>query len=255
MGVAERYLYVALSRHFRSVGDAGADVGLFDARVVVQDFLAAHSAREQVENQRHPDPVPPNAGLSEAHLRVDRDAGKQLFSGHDDTVTVSLDPAWLRAHSRADSSCKRLEVRTHHFPNPADSGEGVDLTGLDPLRSVARGRAGPRGSVPGDAAARFEVRAAVRVGSNADRAAWSRAGGEEAPDPQRPRSACVRDPPGGFDVAPPDRGRVPAGRPEAGDRDGGGRLDVHGLVTREGTGASSATAAVTRLLEEAGRRV
>ena len=32
-------------------------------------------------------------------------------------------------------------------------------------------------------------------------------------------------------------------------------LDVHGLVTREGTGASSATAAVTRLLEEAGRRV
>jgi DNA-binding transcriptional LysR family regulator len=32
-------------------------------------------------------------------------------------------------------------------------------------------------------------------------------------------------------------------------------LDVHGLVTREGTGASSATAAVTRLLEEAGRGV
>ena len=30
--------------------------------------------------------------LSEAHLRVDRDAGKQLFSGHGDTVTVSLDP-------------------------------------------------------------------------------------------------------------------------------------------------------------------
>jgi LysR substrate binding domain len=39
------------------------------------------------------------------------------------------------------------------------------------------------------------------------------------------------------------------------DRDGGGRLDVQGLVTREGTGASSATAAVTRLLEEAGRKV
>ena len=32
-------------------------------------------------------------------------------------------------------------------------------------------------------------------------------------------------------------------------------MDVHGLVTREGTGASSATAAVTRLLEEAGREV
>ncbi|GEM_PF-2389923 len=31
--------------------------------------------------------------------------------------------------------------------------------------------------------------------------------------------------------------------------------DVHGLVTREGTGASSATAAVTRLLAEAGRKV
>src|SRR5450756_141311 len=92
MGVAERYLYVALARHFRSVGDAGADVGLFDSRVFVHDFLAAHSAREQVENQRHPDPVPPNAGLSEAHLRVHRDAGKQLFSGHGDTVTVSLDP-------------------------------------------------------------------------------------------------------------------------------------------------------------------
>ena len=51
MGVAERYLYVALARHFRSVGDAGADVGLFDSRVFVQDFLTAHSAREQVENQ------------------------------------------------------------------------------------------------------------------------------------------------------------------------------------------------------------
>src|SRR5664280_1561733 len=93
MGVAERYLYVALARHFRSVGNAGADVGLFDSRVFVQDFLAAHSAREQVENQRHPDPMPPNAGLSEAHLRVHRDAGKQLFSGHGDTVTVSLDPS------------------------------------------------------------------------------------------------------------------------------------------------------------------
>ena len=34
-----------------------------------------------------------------------------------------------------------------------------------------------------------------------------------------------------------------------------GGWDVHGLVTREATGASSATAAVTRLLEEAGRGV
>jgi hypothetical protein len=32
-------------------------------------------------------------------------------------------------------------------------------------------------------------------------------------------------------------------------------MDVHGLVTREGTGASSATVAVTRLLVEAGRGV
>src|ERR1017187_1230830 len=92
MGVAERYLYVALARHFRSVGDAGADVGLVEARVVAQDFFAARPAREQVENQRHPDPVPPDARLSEAHLGVDRYAGKQLFSSHDDTITVSLDP-------------------------------------------------------------------------------------------------------------------------------------------------------------------
>jgi DNA-binding transcriptional LysR family regulator len=34
-----------------------------------------------------------------------------------------------------------------------------------------------------------------------------------------------------------------------------GGWDVHGLVTREGTGASSGTAAVMRLLEEAGRGV
>src|ERR1700690_2513732 len=92
MGVAERYLYVALSRHFRPVGDAGADVGLVEARVVAQDFFAAHPTREQIENQRHPDPGPPNAGLPEAHLRGDRDAGKQLLSGHDGTITVSLDP-------------------------------------------------------------------------------------------------------------------------------------------------------------------
>src|ERR1035437_3551136 len=135
MGVAERYLYVALARHFRSVGDAGADVGLFDSRVFVQDFLAAHSAREQVENQRHPDPVPPNAGLSEAHLRVHRDAGKQLFSGHGDTVTVSLDPSLDSVlipatgvfHSIAigpcwaDSSHERLEVRTQRGTGPAQA--------------------------------------------------------------------------------------------------------------------------------------
>jgi hypothetical protein len=49
------------------------------------------------------------------------------------------------------------------------------------------------------------------------------------------------------------RGHELAGK--TGDRDGSGRLDVHGLVTREGTGASSATTAVARLREEAGRRV
>jgi hypothetical protein len=81
--------------------------------------------------------VPPNARLSEAHLRVDRDAGKQLLSGHDGTITVSLDSAWLGAHfrdrgvpldhhrpCRADSSYERLEVRTHHLSNPADPGQG-----------------------------------------------------------------------------------------------------------------------------------
>jgi hypothetical protein len=68
----------------------------------------------------------------------------------------------------------------------------------------------------------FEVRAAVRVGSNADRASWSRAGGEEAPDPQRPRSPCVRDPPGGS------RWRREAGCPWAGDAGGYRRLIRNG---------------------------
>src|SRR5258708_1016767 len=92
MSVAERYLDVALARHFRPVGDAGADVGLVDTWIAAQDFLGAHSVRKQVENQGYPDSVPADARLSEAHVRVDRYAGKQLSSRHDGTVILSLDP-------------------------------------------------------------------------------------------------------------------------------------------------------------------
>src|ERR1035438_9304099 len=70
-------------------------------------------------------------------------------------------------------------------------------------------RVGPRGSVPGGAVARFEVR-------------------ELAEKKRRPSETSLL----AGHLFPPD---------------------VHGLVTREGTGASSATAAVTRLLEEIGR--
>jgi hypothetical protein len=36
--------------------------------------------------------VPPDAGLPETNLRVDRYSGKKLFSGHGGTVTLSLGP-------------------------------------------------------------------------------------------------------------------------------------------------------------------
>ena len=78
----ERNLYVSLTCHLRPVSDAGQDIGLVEARVLVQDLWNRPPGGEKIQNQGHPDPVSANARLPEAHLRVDGDPRQQLLFGH-----------------------------------------------------------------------------------------------------------------------------------------------------------------------------
>ena len=68
--------------HFRGISDAGADVVFFDARVVFQDLGIRPAARQKVEDQGYPNPMPLDAWQPEANIRVYRDAGENLITCH-----------------------------------------------------------------------------------------------------------------------------------------------------------------------------
>lgn len=73
---------VAFPRHFGAVGDAGENVCFLQSRILQENFGGRHAAGEQVKHQRHPEAMSPNARLSKADARIDRDSRKQFFTRH-----------------------------------------------------------------------------------------------------------------------------------------------------------------------------
>src|SRR5947208_15912412 len=75
-------LDVSLPRHLRAIRDAGPDVLLFEPRIVRQDLGDGPAAGQEVEDQRDPDAMPPEARLAEADVGIDRDPGEYLIACH-----------------------------------------------------------------------------------------------------------------------------------------------------------------------------
>jgi hypothetical protein len=65
-----------------AIGDAGADVGFLDARIVVEDLGDRRTLGQQAEDQGDPDAVTAHAGLASADLGVDRDAVEEVGVRH-----------------------------------------------------------------------------------------------------------------------------------------------------------------------------
>jgi len=62
------------------VVEAGIDVGFFQIREVLEDFLRGHSARKQLEDLAHCDSHPADRGLPAADIGTDRDSLDQHAS-------------------------------------------------------------------------------------------------------------------------------------------------------------------------------
>jgi len=70
---------MAFAAHLRAIGDAGLDIQRRQAGVLFEQFLWGRPRGKKVEDKRHPDARPFDAGLAEANPRVDRDAVQQFF--------------------------------------------------------------------------------------------------------------------------------------------------------------------------------
>ena len=58
----------------RGISEAGGNIFGFEVRVVFQDFLGAHSGRQQVEHVLYANAHPPNAGAAAALVEAKSDA-------------------------------------------------------------------------------------------------------------------------------------------------------------------------------------
>src|SRR6516164_6836878 len=74
-----RKLHEMFARHLGSVGDAGADVILFQPGILAENLVGRHSAGEQIQNQRHPNSMTADARLAKTNLRADPDSGEQCL--------------------------------------------------------------------------------------------------------------------------------------------------------------------------------
>src|ERR1035437_5732153 len=67
----------AFARRFRPVRNGRQDILVREVRVRREEILLALTIRQDVENQRDPDPRALDAGLAEADAGIDADALKQ----------------------------------------------------------------------------------------------------------------------------------------------------------------------------------
>jgi hypothetical protein len=110
-------LDVSLPRHLRPVGDASPHVCLFDSRVVFEDLRDRPSGRQEIENQRDPDPVSLDTWLAEADVRVNTDVFQNVVAAHcclsdgrrdslSMTVSSILSPTWLQDNCERNGLCR-----------------------------------------------------------------------------------------------------------------------------------------------------
>lgn len=66
------------------------DIRFFQTGVISQDFLDGAASGEQIQDERYPDPVPPDTRFPKAPLRVDPDARQQLLSSQGFFHSVNL---------------------------------------------------------------------------------------------------------------------------------------------------------------------
>jgi hypothetical protein len=71
MGFAEGDLDVTLARHLGAVGDAGADVGVLDPGIILQQLFDRGARSEEVEDEGHPESV--SLGLAKTNRRINGD--------------------------------------------------------------------------------------------------------------------------------------------------------------------------------------
>ena len=71
-----RYVHVTFAGHLGAIRDTGQNVRFFDARILFEKLLDRPPAGQEVEHQGDPDTVSADAGLAEADVGSDRDAGE-----------------------------------------------------------------------------------------------------------------------------------------------------------------------------------
>jgi hypothetical protein len=69
-----------LTRHLGAVRDASEDIRFFETGVSFENLTRSVTVREQVQDQRHPNAMAPNARLAKAYFRINR-AGSGLQNG------------------------------------------------------------------------------------------------------------------------------------------------------------------------------
>lgn len=74
--------YVTVPGHFGAIGNAGEDIFLLKAWVLLEDFMNGHPAGKDIKNQGNPDSMPFDTGFAEADVGVDGYSFKQFFSDH-----------------------------------------------------------------------------------------------------------------------------------------------------------------------------
>ena len=67
-------VHKTLTRHFRSVSNARQNVLLLQIGIRGEKFLNTRSRREEIEDQRHPNSVSPDARLAVTNRRIDADS-------------------------------------------------------------------------------------------------------------------------------------------------------------------------------------
>ena len=72
----------SLPRHLRAKGNAGAKVLRRELRIIFQDLIHRHPASKEVQDQRDPNPMPPDTRLSAADIGIYRNALQEVVMRH-----------------------------------------------------------------------------------------------------------------------------------------------------------------------------
>jgi len=88
-----RHNYWCVRRTLRcpTISNAVINVCFLQARIFVENFFNSHPTGQEVQNQRDPNPMSPDARLAEADMGINADPRQQFLSGHMDSPPCSPD--------------------------------------------------------------------------------------------------------------------------------------------------------------------